>query len=195
MGLENFMRKLLVKLEVGFKEFADSKIKVPARHEFFFKEGSIESMPAASENYFGVKIVNTHPLNSQKYNIPSIIACGILVDGNSGFPLMITESTILTAIRTAIASAIATKHLSRKDSKVVGIIGTGVQALHQIHALSLVRNINTVYAYDIDYETLSGFLTTCEKVGFDSEKKEPEKLCQKSDIIITATCKKNSLNR
>ncbi len=189
VDLENFMKKLLTELEIGFKTFANDKIKVPARHEFFFKDGSVESMPAASKDYFGVKIVNTHPLNSQKYNIPSIIACGILVDGKNGFPLMITESTILTAIRTAIASAIATKYLSRKDSEEVGIIGTGVQAMHQIHALSLVRNVDVVYAYDINDITLSNFLSTCKKVGFNSEKKESKKLCQRSDIIITATCK------
>ncbi len=189
VGLEKFMKKLEVKLERGFKMFADKKIKVPARHEFYFDHGSVESMPAASSDYFGIKIVNTHPENSQKFGIPTIIACGILVDGRNGFPLLITESTILTAIRTAIASAVATKYLSRVDSKIVGIIGTGAQAIHQIHAISLIRNIESVYAFDIDRSALNLFLSTCRKIGFHAEEKSPEELCKISDIIITATCK------
>ena len=87
-------------------------------------------MPASDRDYFSCKIVNTHLENPCKFGIPTIIASGLLVDGETGYPIMITESTILTALRTGIASALATKYLANKTSNSIGIIGNGVEFYH-----------------------------------------------------------------
>lgn len=190
IGLEKFLRLLIERLEKGFADFAKGEITVPVRHEFFFEKGSMESMPAADKNYFGVKLVNTHPENPSVYQIPTIIASGVLVDGKTGYPLLLTESTILTALRTATASAIATKYLARNNAKVIGIIGTGAQSLAQLHAISLVRDVEKVFAFDIDSKALQDFKEAAERLGFKVELTDSETLCRNSDILVTTTCKK-----
>ena len=115
--LDKFISKLFETLEKGFTNFAEKQIVNPPRHEFYFKEGSVEAMSASDQEYFSCKIVNTHKDNPTQYRLPTIIANGILVDGKTGYPLMITGSSILTALRTGVASAIATKHLATKESK------------------------------------------------------------------------------
>jgi ornithine cyclodeaminase/alanine dehydrogenase-like protein (mu-crystallin family) len=70
IGLTNFLSSLIIRLEQGFRDFSDGKIKVPARHEFFFDKGTIESMPCADSEYFAVKLINTHADNPSKYNMP-----------------------------------------------------------------------------------------------------------------------------
>jgi ornithine cyclodeaminase/alanine dehydrogenase-like protein (mu-crystallin family) len=197
IGLQNFLQQILKALEEGFKQFAVNQIVVPARQEFYFSKGTMESMPASDRDYFSCKIVNTHLENPSKFGIPTIIASGLLVDGVTGFPLMIPESTILTALRTGIASGIATKYLAKRDSKTFGIIGNGAQSLPQIHSISLVRDIKRVYAYDIDFEASKSFKRSDEKI-FDNLDiiiaSNSESVCIKSDILVTATCKeKNTL--
>ena len=119
-------------------------------------------MIAADSDYFACKIVNTHIENSAKFNMPTVMATGLLVDVQTGFPIMLTELTILTALRTGATSAIATKYLANKRSKIVGIIGNGAQALPQLHAISLVRNFRKVLAYDIDDKASESFRITCK---------------------------------
>ena len=192
-GLKNFLNQLRNNLESGFKDFFLQKIQVPPRAEFFFPQGTMESMPAKDENYFACKIVNTHLQNPLIYRLPTIIACGVLVDGKTGFPLMLTESTILTALRTGTASAIATKHLARKDSDIIGIIGNGAQAIPQLHAISLVRDIKKVYAYDIDIEASNSFKKTVEeRFGMPVILADTEVTTRESDIVVTVTCKEKN---
>lgn len=192
-GLENFLNQLRDELESGFKDFFLQKIQVPPRAEFFFPQGTMESMPAKDENYFACKIVNTHLQNPLTYNLPTIIACGVLVEGKTGFPLMLTESTILTALRTGTASAIATKYLARKDSGIIGIIGNGAQSISQLHAISLVRDIKKVYAYDIDIEASHSFKKTVEKMfGMQVILADEGVTTRESDIVVTVTCKEKN---
>jgi ornithine cyclodeaminase/alanine dehydrogenase-like protein (mu-crystallin family) len=195
IGLQNFLEQILNALEKGFKQFAVNQIMVPPRQEFFFSKGTMESMPASDKDHFSCKIVNTHLENPSKFGIPTIIASGLLVDGVTGFPIMITESTILTALRTGIASGIATKYLAKRDSKTIGIIGNGAQALPQIHSISLVRDIKRVYAYDIDFDASKSFKSTAEKIFDNLDIRiapNSESVCTKSDILVTATCKEKN---
>lgn len=121
-SLDKFIKDLFLTLEKGFTNFAEKQIINPLRHEFNFRNGSVETMSASDREYFSCKIVNTHKDNSTQYDLPTIIANGILVDGKTGHPLMITGSSILTALRTAVASAIAAKHLANKEAKVYKMI-------------------------------------------------------------------------
>lgn len=192
-GLENFLQKLREELESGFRAFAQKQITVPPRAEFFFPKGTMESMPAADDKYFACKIVNTHLENPFTFNLPTIIACGVLVDGQTGYPMLLTESTILTALRTGTASAIATKYLSRKDSNSIGLIGNGAQSIPQLHAISLVRDIKTVYAYDTDKSATESFKKTVEKLlGVEVRITDEEIASRQSDIIVTVTCKERN---
>lgn len=189
IGLDLFLKELILRMEKGFSDYAAGKIKVPARHEFFFEKGTMESMPCMDDDFFAVKIINTHPENPLKYKLPTIIACGALVDGGTGFPVLLTESTLFTALRTAIASAVATKYLSNKVGSC-GIVGAGAQSIPQLHALSLVSDFSKVYISDLSTSACKQFQKTAGKIGFDVEILDTESLCRKSDMITTVTCKK-----
>lgn len=192
-GLERFYALLMERLEQGFRDFAEGRITVPARHAFSFGTGSVESMPAADAAHFAVKVVNTHPANPAQ-GLPTVLAVGMLVDGATGVPLMITEGTLLTALRTAAASALATNYLARKNAASLGIIGTGAQALPHLHALSLVRDIGQVYAYDIDARAASDFRNTAARLGFSVEIRKPKEVCT-ADIVVTATTSRTPVVR
>jgi ornithine cyclodeaminase/alanine dehydrogenase-like protein (mu-crystallin family) len=109
---------------------------------------------------------------------------------------MLTQSTILTALRTGTVSAIATKYLARKNSQTIGIIGNGAQALPQLHAISLIRDIKRVYAYDIDEKASKSFKKGAEKLlkGLEiSIVVDAEIASRESDILVTVTCKEKIL--
>lgn len=193
IGLTNFLSSLIVRLEQGFQDFSDGKIKVPARHEFFFDKGTIESMPCADAEYFAVKLINTHPENPSTYCMPSIIGCGALIDGRNGYPVLLTESTIVTALRTAAASAVATKYLAGKAAdapQTFGIIGAGAQAIPQMHALSRVAKFSKVFVSDLSLASCEQFKKSASRLGFDVEITDAKNLCEKCDLITTVTCKK-----
>jgi ornithine cyclodeaminase/alanine dehydrogenase-like protein (mu-crystallin family) len=190
IGLKNFLLQLMDSLETGFKKFADRRITVPARYEFFFPLGSIASMTAADDDYFACKIVNTHLENSTKFSMPSVLATGLLLDVQTGYPIMVTESAILTALRTGITSAIATKYLANKKSGIVGIIGNGAQALAQLHAISLIRNIEKVHAYDIDENASKSFRSSAEKLLNGTGEviiSDAKTTSSESDVLISVT--------
>jgi len=190
--LENFLKKLFTVMENGFEKFAKRQIINPPRHEFYFSNGSVETMSAADNEYFGCKIVNTHKENPSQFGLPTIIANGILIDGKTGYPLMIAGSTLLTALRTGVASAIATKHLAKKEFSRLGIIGNGVQSIPHLHAISLVREPENVFIYDTDYSASLSFKKSASNlfknmnIEILSNSKE---VCDNSDVLVTATCK------
>ncbi|HSA75697.1 MAG TPA: hypothetical protein VLE21_05860 [Candidatus Nitrosocosmicus sp.] len=190
--LDRFLRQLYSVMEEGFRNFAKKQIVNPPRHEFYFNKGSVEAMSASDNKYFSCKIVNTHKDNPAFYWLPTIIANGILVDGETGYPLMVTGSTILTALRTGVASAIATKYLSNRNDKTIGIIGNGAQSLPQLHAISIVRNIETVYVYDTDQHASESFKKSAKNLFKNIDiniASSPQEVCSLSNILVTTTCK------
>ncbi len=103
------------------------EFKKSARHATHFAHGVFELMPCADDRYYTYKYVNAHPANPSLGKL-SIAALGMLADVATGYPQLVCDMTILTAIRTAAMSAIAAKHLSKKGSTKLGLIGTGAQS-------------------------------------------------------------------
>ena len=125
-----------------------------------------------------------------KCGLPTILASILLSDPQNGKPLAMMEGAYLTALRTGAASGVATKYLARRDSKVVGVIGTGVQARTQIWAMTeVLRNIAKVKAYDVSPGRVEGFAKDIsQKLGLDVETVETSKQCvENSDLIVVAS--------
>jgi alanine dehydrogenase len=195
IGLKNFLLHLMESLETGFRRFADKRIRVPPRYEFFFPFGSIATMIAADDEFFACKLVSTHVQNSIRFDMPTVMATGVLSDVHTGYPMMITESAILTALRTGATSAIATKYLANKKSKTVGIIGNGAQALPQLHALSLIMEIERVYANDTDHDASKLFKISAEKLlngKAEIRVTDAKTTSNESDVVVAVTS--NELN-
>jgi ornithine cyclodeaminase/alanine dehydrogenase len=85
-------------------------------------------MPALMGDYAGLKWVNAHPNNRARSGLPTVMGTYVLSDPRTGFPLAIMDATLLTALRTGAAAAVATKHLANLPLTKVGFIGCGVQA-------------------------------------------------------------------
>ena len=113
------------------------------------KEGVIELMPTSDGETYGFKYVNGHPANMAR-GFQTVSAFGVLARVDNGYPVLFSEMTILTALRTAATSAVVAKHLAPKKSKTMAMIGNGAQCEFQALAFKEIIGIETVRLYDID---------------------------------------------
>jgi ornithine cyclodeaminase len=114
-------------------------------------EGAIELMPIADDKTFTFKYVNGHPKNPL-HGLPTVMAFGVLADVATGMPLLISELTLTTAIRTAATSVVAARALARADSRVMALIGNGAQSEFQALAFHHLLGIDEIHLYDTDVE-------------------------------------------
>ncbi|MCB1366299.1 MAG: ornithine cyclodeaminase [Rhodobacteraceae bacterium] len=112
-------------------------------------EGVIELMPTSDGATYGFKYVNGHPKNTRG-GLQTVTAFGLLADVATGYPVLLTEMTILTALRTAAMSALAAKYLAPKNATTMAMIGNGAQSEFQCLAFRAIVGIQTVRLYDID---------------------------------------------
>lgn len=110
-----------------------------------------------------------------------------LFDPDSGQLQALVGGNYLTAIRTAAASAVSIAHLSRPDSKVLGMVGAGHQAGFQLRAAAEQRNFEKVVAWNYHPDMLEGLRKVAEEVGLPFESVEPEQLGAQADVIISIT--------
>jgi ornithine cyclodeaminase len=147
IGIEPMLRDLADYIEADFKrwELFDKTPRV-ASHS---AEGVIELMPTSDGEVYGFKYVNGHPKN-MKEGLQTVTAFGLLADVGNGYPVLLSEMTILTALRTAATSAMVAKHLAPKGSTTMAMIGNGAQSEFQSLAMKAICGIDTVRLYDID---------------------------------------------
>jgi ornithine cyclodeaminase len=111
--------------------------------------GAIELMPIADASTYTFKYVNGHPKNTA-HGLPTVMAFGVLADVATGMPLLISELTLTTAIRTAATSAVAARALARPDSRVMALIGNGAQSEFQALAFHHLLGIDEIHLFDTD---------------------------------------------
>jgi ornithine cyclodeaminase len=112
-------------------------------------DGVIELMPTADAQLFSFKYVNGHPKNTAK-GLSTVMAFGVLADVATGAPLLISELTLTTAIRTAATSAVAARALARPNSRVMALIGNGAQSEFQALAFHHLLGIEELRLFDVD---------------------------------------------
>ena len=112
-------------------------------------EGVIELMPTSDGETYGFKYVNGHPANMAR-GFQTVTAFGVLARVDNGYPILLSEMTVLTALRTAATSAVAAKHLAPKNARTMAMIGNGAQCEFQALAMREIVGIETVRLYDID---------------------------------------------
>lgn len=180
--------------------FSDRETLVPMRHHHDFPNPSVQEdstlllMPAWKPGkQAGVKIATVSPKNGQ-FNLPAIQGTYIYLDALKGGILALLEAKSLTAKRTAAASALASKYLSKENSSSLLMIGTGALASNLILAHASVRPLKTVYVWGRDY---SKAVKLCEKLVDAPFLIEPIKSIEEKisevDIISTATLSKTPL--
>lgn len=153
-GFDNYLRDLINTLKRDYGRWHEfTKMPRPAMH---VPDGVLELMPICDDSYYSFKYVNCHP-NNPRQGKQTVVATGQLSRVDTGYPLLFSEMTLLTALRTAATSALATDLMARQDAHVVAIIGTGAQSEFQIRALRLVRDITEVRYFDIDAAAMDKF--------------------------------------
>ena len=147
IGIETFLVELAGYIEQDFRrwELFDKTPRVASHSD----EGVIELMPTSDGEVYGFKYVNGHPKNTAAGR-QTVTAFGLLADVGNGYPVLLSEMTILTALRTAAMSAVAAKYLAPRGSRVMAMIGNGAQSEFQCLAFKAVCGIDTVRLYDID---------------------------------------------
>ncbi|MEY4510005.1 MAG: hypothetical protein RLZZ450_2127 [Pseudomonadota bacterium] len=117
-------------VEEAFAAHARGEARMPSKVYLDLPEhnGDFRAMPALFGDYAGLKWVNAHPNNRARSGLPTVMGTYVLSDPRSGFPLAIMDATLLTALRTGAAAAVATKHLANLPLTRIGFIGCGVQA-------------------------------------------------------------------
>jgi len=162
----------------------ESRIKIPENHGGF----SVKSGYLKESNLACIKVASAFDKNKEM-SLPTVLATILLLDAKTGFPISIMDGTLITAIRTGATGAMAAKHLARKGSSVVGVIGTGTQAKMQVLALNEVFHLTEVIAYSptrSSREKFSKEIGDCLKVK-SSAVESPELPSRKADILVTAT--------
>ncbi len=146
-GIENVLVELTDAVEADFRRW--DRFEKTSRLASHSSEGVIELMPTSDGEFYSFKYVNGHPSNTAK-GLQTVSAFGLLARVDNGYPLMLTEMTLLTALRTAATSAMAARHLAPADAKVMAMIGNGAQAEFQALAMKAVVGIEEVRLYDVD---------------------------------------------
>jgi ornithine cyclodeaminase len=189
-GVERFLTELVGYLEEDFRrwELFDKRPRVGAHSD----DGVIELMPTSDGTLYGFKYVNGHPYNTRSGR-QTVTAFGVLADTANGYPSLITEMTILTALRTAATSAMAAKYLAPAGADTMAIIGNGAQSEFQAVAFKAVLGINKLRLYDIDPNATSKCAGNLAAYGFDIvECTTPEEAVSGAHIITTVTADKKN---
>lgn len=147
IGIERMLSEIAGYIEDDFRrwEIFDKTPRI-ASHSL---EGVIELMPTSDGKLYGFKYVNGHPKN-MKAGLQTVTAFGLLSDVATGYPVLLSEMTILTALRTAAMSAVAAKHLAPKNASTMAIIGNGAQSEFQAFAFRAILGIENLRLYDVD---------------------------------------------
>ncbi|WP_069301429.1 ornithine cyclodeaminase [Neptunicoccus sediminis] len=200
VSVENMMRLIhYVGLETMLTEIADYIEEDFKRWELFDKtprvashssEGVIELMPTSDGEVYGFKYVNGHPKNT-KEGLQTVTAFGLLANVGNGYPVLLSEMTILTALRTAATSAMVAKHLAPKGAKTMAMIGNGAQSEFQALAMKAIVGVEKLRMYDIDSAATAKAMKNLEGQGLELVAcKTPEEAIEGAEIITTCTADK-----
>lgn len=147
VGLETMLSELADQIEHDFRRwpYFDKTARLASHSE----GGVIELMPASDGAAYAFKYVNGHPRNAGA-GLQTVAAFGLLADVATGYPVLLAEMTLLTALRTAATSAMVARHLAPKGARTMALIGNGAQSEFQALAMKAIVGIDAVRLYDVD---------------------------------------------
>ncbi|MEP4104462.1 MAG: ornithine cyclodeaminase [Nitratireductor sp.] len=187
-GIERFLAELARYIEEDFRrwELFDKTPRI-ASHS---REGVIELMPTSDGEAYGFKYVNGHPKNTREGR-QTVTAFGVMAEVDTGYPVLITEMTILTALRTAAMSALAARHLAPAGAATMALIGNGAQSEFQAMAFKALVGVERLRLFDIDRDATRRCARNLAGRGFDITLcGGPQEAVEGADIITTVTADK-----
>jgi ornithine cyclodeaminase len=149
IGPARFIEELAGDIDADYRRW--SEFEKSARHACHSAGGVIELMPTSDGRLYSFKYVNGHPKNTAR-GLLTVTAFGVLADVATGYPLLLSEMTFVTALRTAAISALASTRMARPASRVMALIGNGAQSEFQVMAFHRMAGIREVRLFDTDPE-------------------------------------------
>lgn len=185
LGIKKFFIRLCDTLQEDFAHW--SEFEKSSRHAIYVENGVLELMPVSSKTLYSFKYVNGHPQNSANNKL-TVVALGMLADVATGYPLMLSEMTVLTAIRTAATCALASRYLAKPKSKKLAIIGCGAQSEFQVLAHHALFELDEVHYFDLDSYAMQRFAQNLSHESFTLvAASSGREAIKDADIIVTAT--------
>ena len=180
------MADLIPAMEKALTDFSAGKVTQPVRQVISVDPpgGFYGIMPTLTPDGLGQKIVTFYPPNAAK-GVHTHMALIILNDRETGAPLAVMDGRLITEMRTAAVSAAATKLLAPKDSKVLAILGSGVQARSHFEALSLVQKFEEIRVWS---QTQLHAETFAKEIG--AKVTLAEEAVRGADVVVTVTSSK-----
>jgi len=181
---------VLTALEAAFHAQAEGKISMPLRTIATSGGGLLGAMPAAISGEgaaLGAKLVTFFPGNAAT-GVHTHQALIVLFDPGSGQPRALMDGRLITEIRTAATSALATRALARADARVLAIIGTGVQARAHVAALAEVMNVDELRTWGRTAKAAAGVADFARKRGVHARVASTvTDACHGAGVVCTVT--------
>ena len=164
IGIDEMLTGIATYIEEDFRrwELFDKTPRV-ASHS---REGVIELMPTSDGDVYGFKYVNGHPKNTRD-GLQTVTAFGLLANVHTGYPVLMSEMTVLTALRTAATSALVARYLAPKGADTMALIGNGAQSEFQALAMRAICGVTKLRLYDIDPAATEKAMRNLGAMGFD----------------------------
>ncbi len=170
-------------VERAFAAFGRGEASMPPKVYLSIEdhEGDFRAMPARLGDSAGLKWVNVHAKNRKAHGLPTVMGVYVLNDASNAFPLAVMDGTLLTALRTGAAGAVASKYLAAPSPKTISFIGCGVQADTLLASHAVVFDGFEPLAHDRNAETAERFAarTGARVVSLEE--------AAAADIVCTAT--------
>lgn len=187
-GLQHCIAGIADHIRADFLRWPDfDKTARVAHHS---PHGVIELMPISDSATYSFKYVNGHPQNTA-IGLSTVMAFGVLADVATGAPVLLSELTLTTALRTAATSALAAQTLARPGSRVMALIGNGAQSEFQAVAFQHLLGIDTLRLFDIDPQATAKLLANLSGSGLKLQVcASIAEAVQGADIVTTVTADK-----
>ncbi|MFC0675316.1 ornithine cyclodeaminase [Brachybacterium hainanense] len=188
-GVERILLRMVGCLEEDFRRWEQfERIPRIASHS---PGGVIELMPTTDGHDYSFKYVNGHPGNPAR-GLQTVTAFGVLADVGTGYPVFVSEMTLLTALRTAATSALAARVLARPDAEVLALIGAGSQAEFQALAFRAVLGIEELRVLDLDPAAVTKLRANLAPLGFRIHvARSVDDVVDGADVVTTCTADKS----
>ena len=190
VGIDTLMDEVIESLEGALRAFDPATTRIPLRDGFAYDTphtGLLEWMPIlALGRSVLIKTVGYHPDNPAR-GIPTVLATICLYDVASGSLTAVADGVLATALRTGAASAVASRLLARSESRVLGLVGCGMQAVAQLHALGRCFKLEGVLIHDVDPQVERSFVRRTAGFGVPVRPAPRREVEASADLLCTAT--------
>jgi ornithine cyclodeaminase len=192
LGVGEIIAGLADEIEKDYRRWPE--FETSARLASHSPVGVIELMPTSDGRQFSFKYVNGHPKNTAA-GLLTVTAFGVLADVTTGYPVLLSEMTLTTALRTAAMSALAARWVARPESRVMALIGNGAQSEFQAIAFHRLLGLRELRLYDVDAAATAKLERNLRATGLDFgivRAASGEEAAHGADILTTVTADKRN---